>query len=529
MRYIGIDLGTTNSVISEHIDDGTLRGRTQVLSIEGEDIMPSIVSFDTQNNEILVGKQAKTRAVAFADETIISIKRGIGDRSWKREFFGKEYSSVDISAEILKKIKAEAGKSSNAEIDEVVITVPAYFDDIQRRRTKEAAQQAGLSVLQLISEPMAAALHYGWDRAIQEQTLLVYDLGGGTFDVCCLEIKDTTIKELGIKGDMHLGGDNFDKAIMDYLIEHLKAESGIDLYDDSEKSGIDAATRIKTLSALKQAAENAKKELSDISSTVINISALMKKDNIPVSLQVTLTREQFEDMIREYVDRTIKILQESLDEARKKPDDISRVILVGGSTNIPLVRKKVRDFLKEPYIQDPARCVSLGGALHAWNLSLPSPRWKSELITTMDLGIAIIEVDPRTNMIVSNNLFSVIIQKGSRLPVEEENVYQTIRPNQDAVNVRVFQGNNKYCTDNLFIGEGQLTGLPERSGAGYPVKVKFRMTEENILEVSAFDDSAPDGTGKLQMTLDTQVADAVSTGKKEPNPADFYEWSKTTE
>ncbi len=483
MRYIGIDLGTTNSVIAEADDSGG-GVSIEILKVAGHEVTPSVVSFDRSGRQCLVGHEAKARGIAFPENTIISIKREMGNREWEREFFGKVYTPVDISAEILKKMKDETEQSAGGSegIEHVVITVPAYFSDIQRRHTKEAGEKAGLEVLQLISEPMAAALAYGWDRKIAEQTLLVYDLGGGTFDTCCLEIEGNTIRELGVKGDMKLGGDDFDNAIVDYLADRFKQETQIDLKDSSGKDGIDNSLKQKSLRILKFEAEKVKIDLSTQESVLINIPVLLKQGDIVMPLSAELTRAEFEAMISHYISRTMDIVSESLNAAEKDPDDISRVILVGGSTCIPLVKQRITELVKEPYISaDVATVVAQGAALHAWNLALPTPLWTSEHVTSRALGI-------RATLDDEADHFEVLIE--GQTPISKakaERVFQMMQDGQTEVEILVFQGDESICSENLFIGGGLMTGLKNTKRGEDRIRVTFELDNENILQVSAFD------------------------------------------
>jgi molecular chaperone DnaK len=481
MRFLGIDLGTTNSVVSEFSTPaGNDRGKLEVIKVNGYDLTPSIVSFDEPAKKVFVGMEAKAREVAFSESTIVSIKREMGNKNWKRTFFGKEYTPVEISAEILKQIKSSLQKPGQESAEYIVITVPAYFNDIERRRTKEACELAGFKVLQLLSEPTAAALAFGIHREIKNETILVYDLGGGTFDVCCLEIIGDDIRELGIKGNMHLGGDNFDDEIVTLLAHKFKEQTGIDLNDRTGKDTIKREDKRKAQQLLRQMAERTKIELSEKDQVIINVPILIKKDEVPYGMEYTLQRTEFEKLIAPYVGNTIDIAMESLKAAGKRTEDISRVFLVGGSTNIPLVRSEITRHIKTPHSLDPAKSVAYGAALYAYDLSLPH-RIKIEQKTSQNLGV-------KASKNSNKDHFEVIVPEQTPLSNSTKSaVFTTVRDGQEKVPILIYQGSSPECSKNSYIGEMVLRGI-HKAKAGTPeIEVKFEIDQNKILTVRAYD------------------------------------------
>ncbi|MCL2462389.1 MAG: Hsp70 family protein, partial [Defluviitaleaceae bacterium] len=448
MPYLGIDLGTTNSVAVLYNDktDGL-----EVVRVDGtEEILPSVVSWTEDG--VIVGAEAKAGAIIYPESTVISVKRLMG-QSEKISVAGMEKSPEDISAEILKKLKYSAEEQSGQSFDEVVITHPAYFNDRQIYATKQAGVLAGFRNVFLLSEPLAAAIEYGY-RQGYAQTLLVYDLGGGTFDACILKVsKDESgqevFQELSDVGDMNLGGDDFDSELIRWMKQRFKEDSGIDL------DTLERAERKRVMQKLKQEAEQTKKKLSGANKTSIRINPLIIHDGVPKNLSLELTREDFEALIRRYVDRSKDIIEEALKRAGCGADDISKVILVGGSTLVPMVKRMVAGFIKEPYrATDPAKSVAMGAAIYNYLVHLPSSNVKVGQITLQIFGTEAV-----TNLATMEKSLIPIIPMGSAIPGRFSDDNFASMSGASKVNVDVYQWEQGQEAAKKYIGSVSLAGL----------------------------------------------------------------------
>ena len=466
-KIIGIDLGTTNSCVA------VMEGGEPVVipNAEGARTTPSVVAF-AKNGERLVGQVAKRQAVTNPDRTIISIKRDMGtDR--RITIDGKEYTPQDISAMILMKLKSDAEAYLGETVTQAVITVPAYFSDSQRQATKDAGRIAGLEVLRIINEPTAASLAYGLDKE-DSHKILVYDLGGGTFDVSLLEIGDGVFEVLATNGDTHLGGDDFDQRIIDYLASEFKKENNIDLKADR-----------MALQRLKEAAEKAKIELSGVMSTNINLPFITADATGPKHLDVTLTRAKFDELTRDLVDRTIAPMQNALRDAGLTASEIDRVILVGGSTRIPAVQEAVRKITgKEPYKGlNPDECVAVGAAIQGGVLGGDVKDIVLLDVTPLSLGIETL-----------GGVFTRLIERNTTIPVKQTQVFSTAADGQTSVDVHVLQGEREMAAYNKTLGRFQLTGIAPAPRGVPQIEVTFDIDANGIVHVSAKDL----GTGKEQ-------------------------------
>ena len=469
-KIIGIDLGTTNSCVA--VMEG---GKpTVIANAEGARTTPSIVAF-TKNNERLVGEPAKRQAVTNADNTISSIKRDMGtDRG--RTINGKKYSPQQISAFILQKLKADAESYLGEKVDKAVITVPAYFNDAQRQATKDAGKIAGLEVERIINEPTAAALAYGLDNE-KEQKIMVYDLGGGTFDVSIIDIGDGVIEVLSTNGDTHLGGDDFDQKIMDWMVREFKAKEGVDLSGDK-----------MAMQRLKEAAEKAKKELSASATTNINLPFITATAEGPKHFDMDLSRAKFEELISDLVERTAIPVQNAMRDAGLNNSDIGKVLLVGGSTRVPCVQEKVRQLTgQEPSkTLNPDECVALGASIQGGKLS-----------GDKDAGtdILLLDVTPLTLSIETmGGIATPLIERNTTIPTRKSQVFSTAADNQPAVDINVLQGERKFARDNKSLGQFRLDGIPPAMRGVPQVEVTFDIDANGIVNVSAKDL----GTGKEQ-------------------------------
>ena len=469
-KIIGIDLGTTNSCVA--VMEG---GKpTVIANAEGARTTPSIVAF-TKNNERLVGEPAKRQAVTNADNTIASIKRDMGtDRG--RTINGKRYSPQQISAFILQKLKADAESYLGEKVDKAVITVPAYFNDAQRQATKDAGKIAGLEVERIINEPTAAALAYGLDNE-KEQKIMVYDLGGGTFDVSIIDIGDGVIEVLSTNGDTHLGGDDFDQKIMDWMVREFKAKEGVDLSGDK-----------MAMQRLKEAAEKAKKELSASATTNINLPFITATAEGPKHFDMDLSRAKFEELISDLVERTAIPVQNAMRDAGLNNSDIGKVLLVGGSTRVPCVQEKVRQLTgQEPSkTLNPDECVALGASIQGGKLS-----------GDKDAGtdILLLDVTPLTLSIETmGGIATPLIERNTTIPTRKSQVFSTAADNQPAVDINVLQGERKFARDNKSLGQFRLDGIPPAMRGVPQIEVTFDIDANGIVNVSAKDL----GTGKEQ-------------------------------
>ena len=481
-KIIGIDLGTTNSCVA--VMEG---GKPTVIpNAEGSRTTPSVVAF-TKTGERLVGEPAKRQAVTNADNTISSIKRDMGtDRG--RTIDGKKYSPQQISAMILQKLKADAESYLGEKVSEAVITVPAYFNDAQRQATKDAGKIAGLDVKRIINEPTAAALAYGLDNE-KEQKIMVYDLGGGTFDVSIIEIGDGVIEVLSTNGDTRLGGDDFDQRIIDWIIREFKAAEGIDLSNDK-----------MALQRMKEAAEKAKKELSSAITTNINLPFITATAEGPKHFDKNLTRAKFEELISDLVEKTAIPVQNAMRDAGLNNSDLGKVLLVGGSTRIPCVQDKVQKLTgHEPSkTLNPDECVAIGAAIQGGKLA-------------GDAGagdILLLDVTPLTLSIETmGGIATPLIERNTTIPTKKSQVFSTAADNQTAVDINVLQGERKFARDNKSLGQFRLDGIPPAMRGVPQIEVTFDIDANGIVNVSAKDL----GTGKEQhitITAGSNMSDA---------------------
>ncbi|MBE5878613.1 MAG: molecular chaperone DnaK [Lachnospiraceae bacterium] len=468
-KIIGIDLGTTNSCVAV-MEGGQ---PTVITNKEGMRTTPSVVAF-TKNGDRLVGDPAKRQAVTNADKTISSIKRDMGT-DHGRTIDGKKYSPQQISAMILQKLKADAEAYLGENVTEAVITVPAYFNDAQRQATKDAGKIAGLEVKRIINEPTAAALAYGLDNE-KEQTIMVYDLGGGTFDVSIIEIGDGIIEVRATAGDNRLGGDDFDQKITDYILDEFKAKEGMDLRNDN-----------MALQRIREAAENAKKELSAATTTEINLPYLTATAEGPKHLVMSLTRAKFDELTHDLVERTAGPVQRALTDAGMKASELGKVLLVGGSTRIPAVQEKVKQLTgQEPSkTLNPDECVALGASIQGGKLAGDAGAGEILLLDVTPLSLAIETM---------GGVATRLIERNTTIPVKKSQVFSTAADNQTAVDINVVQGERQFARDNKSLGQFRLDGIPPARRGMPQIEVTFDIDANGIVNVSAKDL----GTGKEQ-------------------------------
>lgn len=466
-KIIGIDLGTTNSVVAV-MEGGE---PTVITTQEGGRLTPSVVGF-TKNGERLVGQLAKRQAVSNPERTISSIKRHMGTK-YTVTIDGKDYTPEQISAMILEKMKGDAERYLGEKVTEAVITVPAYFNDSQRQATKDAGRIAGLDVKRIINEPTAAALAYGIDKS-DDKTVLVYDLGGGTFDVSILELGDGVFEVKSTTGDTHLGGDDFDHRIMDWMTDEFKKQNGIDLTGDK-----------MAMQRIREAAEKAKIELSSMMTTNINLPFITAGANGPQHLDMDLSRAKFDSMTSDLVDRTIQCVHTALSDAKMTVNDIDKILLVGGSSRIPAVQEAIKRVLgKEPaHGVNPDECVAVGAAIQAGVLAGDVKDVLLLDVTPLSLGIE-----------TMGGVFTRIIDRNTTIPTSKKQIFSTATDNQPSVDIHVLQGEREMAADNKTLGRFELSGIPAAPRGVPQIEVAFDIDANGIVNVSAKDL----GTGKEQ-------------------------------
>ena len=493
-KVIGIDLGTTNSCVA------VLEGGepTVITNAEGNRTTPSVVGF-TKSGERLVGETAKRQAVTNPDRTISSIKRHMGE-DYKVTIDGKDYTPQDISAMILTKLKNDAEAYLGEKVTEAVITVPAYFSDAQKQATKDAGRIAGLDVKRIINEPTAASLAYGLDKETGSQKILVYDLGGGTYDVSVLELGDGVFEVLATNGDTHLGGDDFDNAIMNYMADTFSQEHGVDLRQDN-----------MAMQRLKEAAEKAKKELSSAQTTNINLPFITVTAEGPLHLDMELTRAKFNQLTSDLVERTIPPTRKALQDAGITASDLSKIVMVGGSSRIPAVQEAVkRETGKDPFKGiNPDECVAIGAAIQAG------------VLTGEVNDVLLLDVTPLSLSIETlGGVATKLIERNTTIPTKKSQIFSTAADNQTAVDIHVMQGEREMAADNITLGRFQLTGIAPAPRGIPQIEVTFDIDANGIVHVSAKDL----GTGKEQaITITSSTNLSEDEINKKVKEAEQYE------
>ncbi len=479
-KIIGIDLGTTNSCVA------VMEGGEPVViaNAEGSRTTPSVVGFQ-KDGERLVGQVAKRQAVANSDRTVLSIKRHMGS-DYKVAIDDKKYSPQEISAMILSKLKKDAEAYLGETVKDAVITCPAYFNDAQRQATKDAGKIAGLNVLRVINEPTAAALAYGLDKDTKNHKVIIYDLGGGTFDVSILDIGDGVFEVLATNGNCFLGGDDFDKAIMDYLVEDFKSKEGIDLSKDK-----------MAMQRLKEAAEKAKIELSSMTNTNVNLPFITADANGPKHLDITITRQKFNALTEELVNKTIEPLTKAMNDAGLSYGDIEKVIMVGGSTRIPAVVDRVKAVTgKEPFKGiNPDECVAIGAAI------------QGGVLTGEVKDVLLLDVTPLTLGIETlGGICTPLIERNTTIPAKKSQVFSTAADNQPEVTIHVLQGERKFAKDNKTLGQFNLTGIAPAPRGIPQIEVTFDIDANGIVHVTA-KDLGTQKSADITITSSTNLSD----------------------